>query len=292
MVAHGREAEAVAYLDWAREHGVTVVRVLSTARHLFVLTPEDGRRGLPRLLALAGERGLYVEVVALADTLGLETDAIDAHVRQVGGIAAAHPNALVEIANEPFHATQHPSLKDRATLARLAALVPEGVLVAHGSDAPESSGGGHYVTVHMPRLDGWDHVRALAEGARLVGLYQRPVVSDEPIGAGARAVAGSRDDSPERFRAAALLTRMTGMHATFHYEGGLYGRLPAGAERACFEAWKDAWALLPDDIERGTFEGPLAGSETGHIRYAARLGDTVWTLGLDGGRAVVSSRRD
>lgn len=277
QVAHGREAEAAAYLDWAREHGITVVRVLTMAKHLFELSPADGLEALPRLLAMAAERGLHVEVVALADTASYDVD-LDVHVAEVGRIAAAHPNALVEIANEPFHGTQRDVLHDRATLARLAALVPDEVLVAWGSDAPERSGGGDYVTVHMPRGGSpWQHVRALADGADLVELYGRPVVSDEPIGAAAEFAAGRRDDSPERFRTQALLTRMTGMHATFHYEGGLQAVIPAGLELEAFESWREAWTLLPDDIERGRFGAWSSGRG---MVYETRLGDDVWALTL------------
>jgi hypothetical protein len=284
MVANGREAEAAAYLDWASANGVTVVRVLAIARHLFQLAPADGLRALPRLLELAAARGIHVEVVALADTLEFQPADIEAQVMAVGKIAAAHPNALVELANEPFHHTQHPSLHDRATLTRLAALVPDEVVVAYGSDAPETSGGGEYVTVHMPRSGGWGHVSALAQGAELVARYARPVVSDEPIGVAAEAIGGRRDNSPERLRAAALLTRMTGMHATFHYEGGLQARVPEGVELACFQAWREAWTLLPEGIEKGTFSSPSEGV------FETALDGEIWTLRLDGTRAALSSR--
>lgn len=250
QIASGREAEAVAYLDWAATNDITVVRVLAMAQHLFTLTPADGLRALPRLLELAAQRQLHVEVVALADTAGLNLD-LDAHVAAVGKIAAAHPNAFLEIANEPFHPTQDPKLHDRATLARLAARVPEEVVVAYGSDTPGSSGGGDYVTVHMPRgQDGWDHVLALAEGRELVEKYGKPVVSDEPIAAAATFDPGRRDNSPERFRAAAILTRMTGMHATFHYEGGLQARVPEGLELDAFKAWREGLQSPADRIER------------------------------------------
>lgn len=285
MVASGRDADAAAYLDWAAKNGVTVVRVLTMATHLFELAPADGLRALPRLLELARERGLHVEVVALADTLELTPAAIDAHVAATGKIAAAHPNALLEIANEPFHPTQHPSLHDRATLDRLASLVPGEVLTAYGSDAPEASGGGDYVTVHMPRGAGWAHVRGLSQGAALVRQYGRPVVSDEPIGVAAETAGGRRDNSPERLRAAALLTRMSGMHATFHYEGGLQATVPEGVELACFNAWNEAWTLLPPGIERAAFSQPAPGV------FEATLDGTVWTLSTAGDRATLRSRR-
>ena len=237
LVATGKQAQAAAFMDWAAAKKITVLRVLTMAKHLFELTPEAGRKALPTVLEMAAARGLHVEVVALADSGDMPVD-LRAHVAEIGRIAARYPNAFVEIANEPFHPTQHASLHDRATLAALAALIPDAVLVAYGSDTPENSGGGDYVTVHMPRGEkAGDHVRALDAGAALVRKYGRPVVSDEPIGAAAKAVAGRRDNSPARFRAAAKATRAAGMYGTFHYEGGLHARIPRGVELACFNAW-------------------------------------------------------
>jgi hypothetical protein len=80
------------------------------------------------------------------------------------------------------------------------------------------------------------------------------VINDEPIGAGAAALPGRRDNDPDRFRAAALLSRMAGLGATFHYEQGLQARIPTGLERRCFDAWNEAWTLLPSDVElKGEF---------------------------------------
>lgn len=284
QIAHGRENEAAAYLDWARDNGVTVLRVLAMAKHLFELTPEDGLSALPRLLTLAADRGLSVEVVALADTASYDVD-LDAHVIAVGKIAAEHPNAFVEVANEPFHGTQDRALHERETLIRLAALIPADVVVALGSERTLEEtmaierAAGDYVTVHTPRGGGpWNHVRALAAGAALVEKVGRPVVSDEPVGAAPRAIRGRRDDSAERFRAAALLTRMTGMHATFHYEGGLQGRIPEGPELEAFSAWKEAWTLLPDDIETGDF---LQLETTGGASFQSRAQGCRWTLTIE-----------
>ena len=95
---------------------------------------------------------------------------------------------------------------------------------------------------------------AVAQGAAFVRKFGKPVVSDEPIGAGPRDEPGRRDNRPARFRAAALLTRLAGMGATFHYEGGLQAKIPQGAELACLAAWREAWTLLPADVEsQGTF---------------------------------------
>jgi hypothetical protein len=252
MVAHGNQAQAAAFLDWAASQKLTVVRVFAMARHLFPLTPADGVRALPALLQMAAARGLHVEVVALVDTADVKTD-LDAHVKAVGAIASRHPNALVEIANEPAHPTQAAAIHDPAELRRLAALVPAGAPVSLGSaEENEAFAAGQYTTFHFPRSGGgtpWGHVLRIARGAALIRAWRKPVINDEPIGAGAVAVPGRRDNDPDRFRAAALLSRMAGLGATFHYEQGLQAQIPTGLERRCFDAWNEAWTLLPSGVE-------------------------------------------
>lgn len=257
MVAHRRREEAAAFFDWAASRRLSVVRVFTMARHLFQLAPADGVRALPELLEMAAARGLHVEIVALADTAALEID-IAAHVTAVGAIAGRYPNALLEIANEPSHPTQARTIHDPRELRRLASLVPASVPVSLGSaEENDAFAAGEYATFHFPRphgSTGWGHVLALARGAALVTAWNKPVVSDEPIGAAPVAIPGRRDSDPDRFRAAALLSRLAGIGATFHYEQGLHATIPTGQEARCFEAWNEAWTLLPPSLEeQGTF---------------------------------------
>ena len=289
MLAHDREREAVAFLDWAAAQQLTVVRVLLMAKNLFSLEPADGIRALPRLLALAGTRGIHVEVVTLADTAHIAVD-LEQHVKAAGAIAAGHANALVEIANEPWHASQDTRLHDPVYVKRLAELVPPGVPVALGSaetDARYAAGG--YATWHSPRStgnDGWGHVLALAEGAALLREWGKPLVSDEPIGAASALVSGRRDNAPGRFAAAAALTRLAGLQATFHYEGGLQGRIPAGTELECFTAWAAGLDWMKDLPDGGTFlpseELPRYAHLEGHRAAFGRVfDDTLWIVGVD-----------
>jgi hypothetical protein len=266
MIAHGREQEVTAYLDWAQAEQLTVVRVLLMARHLFELTAEDGRRALPRLLDLAKARGLAVEIVALADTKDRNLD-YDAHIRDVGRIALEKRNAFVEIANEPGHDTQDPKLHDAAFAKRLADLLPEPLIVALGSfEYGEGYAEGDYATTHVPRGEGWNHVFEIAKGAVRVEALNKPVVSDEPIGAGPGYDPGRRDNEPSRFAAAAALTRLIGMAATFHYEGGLYSKIPAGPEAASLAAWKAGLALVGDAAAGELLQGTA-------VDRLARIGD-------------------
>ena len=297
QIAHGRESDAIAFLDWARGQKLTVVRVLLMAKHLFELSPTDGVKALPRLLELAAARDLAVEAVALADTNDIKID-IAQHVKAVATIAAAHPNAVVEIANEPWHPTQDPRLHDPAFVKGLADLVPAHVPVALGSiEGGDGYGaGGTYVTWHVPRsnaADGWGHVLEIAGGAALMAKWQKPLLSDEPIGAADVHVPGRRDNDPRRFGAAAALTRIAGLGATFHYESGLQAGIPAGKELECFTAWSAGLQALAGMPDGGRF---VAGSQLNEIAaitgaraaFARDYGSQVWLVAIDPAAVAVA----
>ncbi len=87
------------------------------------------------------------------------------------------------------------------------------------------------------------------------------------------------------------------MGATFHYEGGLQARIPEGAELACFSAWREAWTLLPPDLEsHGAFA--IAGTPDAVVQsfdHAAVYGvfermtaDGGWLLAVGGGEPGVT----
>lgn len=235
FVAHGREAEADTYLKWTASKNLNVVRVFAMADGIFQLTPADGERALPRLLEIAQRHGIYVEVVALADTSAIKVDRAG-FVKAIGAICARYPNALLELANEPGHPTQAAEMHDPAHLRSLLSLVPTQVPVALGSvEYHDGFAAGTYVTWHSPRGGGW--ARQVEEGAALLRKFKKPVINDEPIGAADAAVPGRRDNDPARFRAAAAGMRRTGIGATFHYDGGLQTRLPTKVETACLDAW-------------------------------------------------------
>ncbi len=66
------------------------------------------------LFEMAARRGLYVEIVALADSAhyGMDLAALRRQVSATGGIAAGYPNVVVQVANEHYHPTQSGELHD------------------------------------------------------------------------------------------------------------------------------------------------------------------------------------
>jgi hypothetical protein len=292
-VARGKEEDAERLMSWAEGQRLSVVRVLAMGSGWMNLSAEDGRKALPRLLDLAAAHRLHVEVVALAGTRDAPLD-LDAQLEAIGQIAAEHDNALIEIANEPSHPSQLADVHRPETLVRLRSRVPRTVPVALGLvEGLDRASAGDYITWHSPRdpgNDGWGHVLALAHGTDLLKQWNKPVVSDEPIGAGAGFEPGRRDDAPARFRAAATLTRLAGLGATFHYQGGLHASIPSGRELECFNAWNEAWTLLPSDIERsGTFRRARdAGAAVVDFRsdkalavFERQRGNLVWVAVLN-----------
>jgi hypothetical protein len=295
MVADGRSDDAVAVLDWAAANGITVVRVLSMADVLFQLSPAEGRASLGRLLDLAGERRLVVEIVALADTARLQSDLAE-QVAAVGAACAAHANCVLELANEPWaRQTQRQEVGDAARLTALRRLVPPSLPVSLGSAPADDSSdyaGGDYITVHVSRdegEDGWRSVSRLRAAWDIGVRTGKPVVDDEPSGAAGQSEPGRRDADPGRWFARGALARMLGLGATFHFEGGLQSQVPAGREAACFEAWRKGLDALPADVAERVGRTVRWGRASGLVSFdpadvaevaVAQAGRDAWAIGL------------
>jgi len=243
QIAHGRRGDADVYMRWAQETGFNLVRVLAMADGLFRLPPEEGIRHMPTLFEMAADRGLYVEIVALADTASYRMDpaGLRAQAAAVGRLAAGHSNVVVQIANEHHHPTQSRELHDAAVLAELGRLIPRHVLHTESAAAEDSADApqGMYITRHLSRSGS---PAELLEGVQLLGRLAvrtgRPVVNDEPIGAGERDEPGRRLSDPEFFRELAKRTSAAGLAGgTFHCEDGLHARIPGPVQQACARAW-------------------------------------------------------
>jgi hypothetical protein len=253
-LADGRERDADAYLDWARDTGFNVVRVLTRLDTWADLSAADGQRLLPDLLARAAARGMYVEAVA---TVNSANDSYDwrGHARRVAEICAAAPNCLYEFANEPGHGTQAEELHDMARVDRLAAEatrdLPELAWTAgpswdHHADRVPT---GRYIVRHLeragPALEQMARLRHLAELSARTGRF---VVSDEPIGAdeedGDR-TGRQRVNRPEVFFAMGALCRGFALGCTFHLQDGLATVVPGPVQQASARAFIEGWKAVP-----------------------------------------------
>lgn len=251
QLADGREREAAAFLRWAADRGFNGVRVLGMAHHLFRLSPGEGVEAIPRLLRLAAEHGLVVELVVFADTRAFRLD-YGAHVDRVARAVSGARNVIIELANENDHPTQDPRLTEparlRALRERLPADIPVSLGSLHGGDLRvDRYGLGDYVTVHPSRSGSvWRHVGLAAELARLARESGRPVINDEPIGAAERPVRGRRSNDPSVFLGLGVAGRMAGVPTTFHCEDCLLARRPGPVQDACATAFIEGVRLLPE----------------------------------------------
>ena len=256
QLADGRRADADTYLRWARATGFNLVRVLAMADVLFKLSPEEGRRHLDALFTAAAGHGLYVEIVAIADSarLGQSPGDLRNQVAEVGRVAGAHANAIVQIANEHYHPTQVPALHDPATLTALAALIPKPVLYTESASADDTAARpqGLFITRHLSR--GGTPAEMAARLALLGGLAKstgKPVVNGEPIGAAERPVPGRRLSDPRAFRELARRTVEAGLAGgTFHCEDGMFARVPGPIQQACARAWVDGMSATSSPARR------------------------------------------
>ena len=284
LVADGHEPAAVLFLDGLRADGFTGVRVVSTLCCWFRLTSAEGLAALPRTLALARARGMYVEVVALAATRTASSGGKDwteaeirAHVRQVGAVCGQAVNCLIELANENYHASQRSNLLTNVTfLKSLRASIPPHVLVSFGagpSDEKDNYPGGDYVTVHSGRgRSTWDDVRHAREQETISVRCRCFVVDNEPLGAGEDNT-GSRSTNPHEFFARGALSRLLGTGSTFHFQNGLRAIPPAGHQFDAARAYIAGTRVVPDETRlafrnagwTGVLESPVK-SFSGAVR--------------------------
>jgi hypothetical protein len=256
QLAHGRSADADAYMRWARAAGFNLVRVLAMADGLFRLSPDEGRLHMPTLFAMAARHGLYVEIVALADTARYRTDlsGLREQVTAVGAAAAACDNVVVQIANEHYHPTQSQELHTLATLRDLGGLIPERLLYTASAAAQDTAREpqGEYITRHLSRAG---EGAKILDRVRLLGILAvetgKPVVNGEPIGAAERVEPGRRLAAPEFFRALGRRQSEAGLAGgTFHCEDCMYARTPGPVQQACAQAWIQGFSVSAPSVRR------------------------------------------
>jgi hypothetical protein len=257
QLAHGRESDAVRFLDWCASQRVNMVRVLLTCWNMFRLTPDEGRAALPRLLELAGARDLYVEVVCIADTYRESGDGHmvenypgfnwGAHVEAVGVLCADYPNSLIEIVNEPMQPWQ-PFAPEQ--LQAFSAGIPVEVPFTLGAcddgydeSTAYCSDRSSYQTVHADRNRApWGNVRHIREQQVMSNEINQYVIDDEP----------GKEFTPAQQFAIGALCRVCMIADTFHSNCVRYAEIPTGEELEWFLARRAGWDGVADG-DWGTF---------------------------------------
>lgn len=203
---------------------------------------------LPEFCGAAHERGLNVEASALTDSRDGNREAYDrrAHNDRVGSLIDNFD--ILERANEPWHPTQFeltPGFLD--SLARPG----RGVILANGAAEDDEStayaGTGDYITQHLDRgRDVWNMVRRVRELMAVSEATGRPVLNNEPIGAGESDERGRRCADPAIHYTMGALNRLFGVGGIFHSSDGLVAQRLGPQQRACAEAFIAGSFVWPD----------------------------------------------
>ena len=192
--------EMRAFLDWAARTGFNGIRVFAGKLGWASQSVAQAKARLPELLNEAAARGLYVEVTAITDSRDGGYDPAD-HFRAIARIAEQGTNAILEVANEPYHGTQADAIHSAETLLALGrqSSLPFALGAAQDDESVEM-GGGSFVTAHLDRgRDKWNQVRRVRELAVLGDTTRKPVVNNEPIGAAESSQPGRRESDPAFF---------------------------------------------------------------------------------------------
>jgi hypothetical protein len=183
-------------------------------------------------------------------------------VSRLAGIFAVRTDVTLEIANEPqFNGVDPADFMSTSTA---------GVLTASGNYDVDYSGSmttlpnvRDYVTVHSERGDEWP--RKFKDPAREFGVtgfdangvhfnaLHKPIVGDEPMGAGEVDQYGRRSTVARDFRDYGAVCGLFAAGCTFHFEGGLTARLPGPIEEAAGRVFFAGMDAIPLDAPTWTY---------------------------------------
>ena len=248
------QAQRAAFLDETAALGFNGVRVFAGDLGWANQTPASARAALPALLTEAAARGLYVYVCAITGGKEPVYD-IEAHLRAITEMAAAHPNTILEVANEIGHPTLSERANDvRGLLSMARRIIPPGLTWTLGAplstDEPTPQGtyptdGGMFNDAHLDRgRDFWNQVRRVREIAALSDATRKPAMSGEPIGAAEHTQPGKRESDPTFFFTLGALSRGFEVGSVFHSEAGLRGQLLGPNQRRCAQEFIAGWKAL------------------------------------------------
>jgi hypothetical protein len=228
-------------------------------------TAESARLNLPAVLTEAAQWGLFVEVTVITDS-ALEPYDLNTHLNEVARLCQQYQGCILEAANEFWHSTQRDEVQDPQSLFNLTQAnfppdVPWG-LGAPPYDEPQKKDPncqencegwwpiptGTHVTVHLDRSrDKWNQVRRVRELFGVAEETGKPVLNNEPIGAG-EVMSGSRRNDPEFFYGLCVLNRFFEVGGVLHSEDGLFARPLGPRQKECASACVEGFNIPGDDV--------------------------------------------
>lgn len=303
--------QVTTYLDMAVSLGFNGVRVLAGRLTWGPQTVEEARQGLPFVMDEAKKRELAVEVTAVTDSYGVDdaTPAynIPGHIDAIGKIAARYTDVVCEVANEPWHGTQDPSVHDFNNLATWGQSYFAMRNLAWACGAPptdQPNAGtfpieGKYLTIHLDRGgDLWHMVRRVRELNTDSEAYSKPCMNNEPIGWGELDEPGRRCNDPSIAFCMGVLSRGFEVGLVSHAEHGLHCTPPGNLQTQCHQAAVAGFNVFGVDTrlrfeDVGWANSPVASAniEAGVVNvYSFMDGDAhgwVVLVGLTGDPGIV-----
>ena len=246
----GRDPRA--YLQWAKATGFNGVRLFAgNLGWMDGQTAAEAVEALPNVLALVAQEGLYAEVVALTDTGAAPQYDKAAQVRAVARVCNEVGNGVLEVANEPYHATQDDETHKAQNLLQWGRVsdVPFALGAAEIDelDKPAALGGsyptagGSFSTVHLRRGQIWFvQMSRMREQEEISRRHNCLVMNNEPVGwdeqGTDRVRGGSRLDLPEAFFLLGASSRVMELGVVGHGQHALRSELPGRNQQACADA--------------------------------------------------------
>lgn len=250
-------------LDENAELGFNLVRVFAGRLAWCGQSAEGARERLPEFLSDAHTRGLNVEVTANTDAADGAYDVVQ-HTLEVSRIVT--PYDILELANEPWDVEQKLSPEFLRSLPR-----PAGIAVALGAAQDDESrdyADATYVTAHLDRgRPAWNMVRRVRELEALSAVTGKPVLNNEPIGAGEADEPGKRLTDPAVFYAMGALNRLMEVGGGFHSSDGLMAQRLGPQQRRCAEAFIAGSRVIGDTPRLAYRNAGHDGSPVKAIRF-------------------------
>lgn len=313
---HGRQDEVWRRLDAYRKAGKTMVRVLGmlglpnwVAAGLDFSPRTPGYEAAHQLLVdEAGSRGMYVKSDLFADAQAVVPDKNErkAMTRAFAAFCRANAGVLPGLSNEPYKngwsSADDPALLELADLFAAEVGHLDFTIGDVGDDDQEASPNiaakmatisRHCNIVAWHPSRSWDpndkrwrrHLDHL-EGTTEIWGQWRPGVGlfvEEPIGAALQAIPGRRDNDPEAFVAAQMISLLCGFAAyTYHWIPGeldvdqLPGFYDATEVIAAIPSAPE-WSYRNDSWQGAPTDGMLWDGKEGKVRHLVN-GGQAWSL--------------